>query len=410
MPRGRFSHLAPALALATAATAAPLTWGPGGNGGSGIWNTASSANWWNGSSNIVWPATSSGDDDAIFPATAGTVTISGGVTVNDIAFTADGYLVEGDLLTLDGTAPAISTSTGVSAEISSAIACAAGFQKTGTGTLILSGTHTYTANTTVAAGTLDLAATSSLKFAVIKIGDNAEATIITGPGTAVFRGAFDIDTSAVVTDTGMIWTLANVENQSFDSTFSVTGFDPDPGGDLWTKPQGSRTWIFSESTGELTLDVPNTPFQNWAQTNITDIEPTADDSPLADPDGDGAVNLSEFAFNGNPLDPSDIGRLASQTAGVPALGNALILTFATRAGTSFTGNSATHDGLTYTVLGSTDLAGFASPVTEASPAIVPAHLPAPGTGYEYHTFRLNASTGLTGKGFLRVKIATATVP
>lgn len=410
MIRGRFAHLFPALALATAATAAPLTWGPGGNGGSGTWNTNNSANWWNGSSNIVWPATSSGDDDAIFPATAGPVTISGGVTVNDIAFTANGYLIAGDLLTLDGAAPAISTSTGVSAEISSAIACAAGFQKTGDGTLILSGTHTYTTDTTVAAGTLDLAATSSLKFIVTTMGDNLDATIVTGPGTAIFRGAFDIDTSAVVTDTGMIWTLANVENQSFESTFRVTDFDPDPGGILWTKSQGSRTWIFDESTGELTLDVPNTPFQDWAQTNITDIEPTADDSPLADPDGDGAINLSEFAFNADPLDGSDTGYLSGQTAAVPTIGNALIITFSTRTGATFIGNSTTLDGLTYTVLGSTDLAGFASPVTEVSPAIVPAGWPGPGGGYEYHTFRLDASTGLTDRGFLRLKVATAPVP
>lgn len=406
MIRGLLAHFAPPLALAAAATAAPLVWGTGGSGGSGDWDTGNSANWWNGSSNIVWPASSSGDDDAIFPASPGTVTISGGVTANDIAFTADGYLIEGDDLTLDGAAPMISTSTGVSAEISSPISCAAGFQKTGDGTLILSGTHTYTADTTVAAGTLDLATTSSLKFVVT----NAGATIVTGPGTAIFRGAFDIDTSGVITNTGMIWTLANVADQSFESTFSVTGFTPDPGGDLWTKPQGSRTWIFNETTGELTLDVPNTPFQNWAQTNITDIEPTADDSPLADPDGDGAVNLSEFALNGDPLDSSDNGHLVGQTASVPAVGNALIQTFATRTGTSFTGNSATHDGLTYTVLGSTDLDGFASPVTEVFPAIVPASWPAPGGGYEYHTFRLNASTGLTDRGFLRLKIATAPVP
>ena len=409
MPRGLFAHLAPALALAAAATAAPLTWGTGGTGGSGTWNTNNSANWWNGSSTIVWPATSSGDDDAIFPATAGTVTLSGGVTVNDIAFTADGYLVEGGLLTLDGPAPAISTSTGVSAEISSAIACATGFQKTGDGTLILSGTYTYTADTTVAAGTLDLAATSSLKFIVTKSGENGGANIVTGPGTAVFRGAFEIDTSAVVTDTGMFQTLANVENQSFDSTFRVTGFTPDPGGVLWTKPQGSRTWTFDESTGELNLDVPNTPFQDWAQSNIAAID-TADEDPLADPDGDGTVNLSEFALNGDPLDGSDIGRLAGQTASVPALGNALIITFATRAGATFVGNSTTLDGLAYTVLGSTDLAGFGSPVTEVSPAIVPAGWPAPAAGYEYHTFRLNASTGLIAKGFLRVKVATAPVP
>ena len=118
MTRDLFSRLAPTLALATAATAAPLTWGPGGNGGSGVWNTNNSANWWNGSSNVVWPATSSTDEDAIFPAAAGTVTISGGVTVNDIAFTANGYLIGGDLLTLDGAAPAISTSTGVSRKFS----------------------------------------------------------------------------------------------------------------------------------------------------------------------------------------------------------------------------------------------------------------------------------------------------
>ena len=394
------------LILASAVVASPLTWGPGGNGGSGIWNTNNSANWWNGAANVIWPATSSGNDDAIFAAAAGTLTISGGVTVNDIAFNTSGYLINGDTLTLDGTSPVISTNTGVSAEISSSIACTAGFQKTGDGTLVLSGIHAYTADTTVAAGTLDLAATSSLKFIVTNDG----ATIVTGPGTAVFRGAFEIDTSSVATDTGMIWTLANVADQSFDATFSVTGFNPDSGGELWTKPQGSRIWTFDESTGELTLDVPNTPFQNWSQSNITDIEPTADDSPLADPDGDGAVNLSEFAFNGDPLDPSDDGYLAGQKASVPGIGNALVLTFATRAGTSFTGNSATHDGLTYTALGSTDLAGFASPVTEVSPAIVPVGWPAPGGGYEYHTFRLNGSIDLIAKGFLRLKVATATVP
>jgi hypothetical protein len=54
--------------------------------------------------------------------------------------------------------------------------------------------------------------------------------------------------------------------------------------------------------------------------------------------------------------------------------------------------------------------GFASSVSEVIPAIVPESWPAPGVGYEYHTFRLNASTGLTGKGFLRLEIATAPVP
>lgn len=85
----------------------------------------------------------------------------------------------------------------------------------------------------------------------------------------------------------------------------------------------------------------------------------------------------------------------------------MILTFATRSGTSFTGTSATRDGLTYTVQGSGDLGDFSSPATEVSPAIVPGGWPAPGGDYEYHTFRLDSSTGLPGKGFLRLKIVTA---
>ncbi len=56
MPRGFSTHLAPALALVATAAAAPLSWGPGGNGGSGTWETDNSMNWWNGSANVAWPA------------------------------------------------------------------------------------------------------------------------------------------------------------------------------------------------------------------------------------------------------------------------------------------------------------------------------------------------------------------
>ena len=394
------------VALAATATSAPLTWGPGGAGGSGIWNTNSTANWWNGSQNVVWPATSSGDDEAVFASSPGTVTISGGVTANQLSFSVSGHTLGGDALTLDGTAPEISTATGVSAEISSTILCTEGFKKTGAGTLILSGSHTYTANTTVEAGTLDLASTAQLSFLVT----DSDATKVTGDGTAVFRGAFNLDTSSVTGDTGKIWALTNVANRSFEPSFSLIGFDPDPGGRFWNKPQGSNTWTFDEFTGELFLDVPNTPFEDWGQTNITDIEPTADDQPLADPDDDGLVNLAEFALNGNPLDGSDLGHLSGRTAEVPGVGSAMILTFATRSGTSFTGSSATREGLTYTVQGSSGLGEFTSPVTEVSPAIIPGGWPAPGGAYEYHTFRLDSSTGLPGKGFLRLQIATAPVP
>src|SRR5262245_10510389 len=52
------------------ATAANLTWGVNGAGGSGTWNTTT-ANWFNGSQNVTWPS----GGDAVFPgASGGTVT------------------------------------------------------------------------------------------------------------------------------------------------------------------------------------------------------------------------------------------------------------------------------------------------------------------------------------------------
>jgi hypothetical protein len=88
------------------------------------------------------------------------------------------------------------------------------------------------------------------------------------------------------------------------------------------------------------------------------------------------------------------------------VGNAFVLTFAARAGTNFHGTAtATFDGVKYTVRGSLDLQEFTAGVTEVVPPIVPAGWPAAGGGYQYHTFRLNASTGLPGKGFLRLELS-----
>jgi len=58
----------------------------------------------------------------------------------------------------------------------------------------------------------------------------------------------------------------------------------------------------------------------------------------------------------------------------------------------------------YTIEGSLNLVFPSSAVSEASPATGPGGLPA---AYEYRRFRLDASDGLTGKGFLRVKTETA---
>jgi fibronectin-binding autotransporter adhesin len=81
------------------ARADSLTWDPalgGGSGGAGTWNLNSTANWWNGSSDVTWKDSSaSGTNSAIFSGTAGTVTLNTSLSASNLQFTAAGYTVSG---------------------------------------------------------------------------------------------------------------------------------------------------------------------------------------------------------------------------------------------------------------------------------------------------------------------------
>ena len=156
------------LTLGQASQAGSLTW-DGSNtgnsqadGGTGTWDTNTTANWWNGSSDVVWPASSSGDDDTLFANTAGTVTIST-VTANDLTFSTNGYILSGaSTLTLDGATPTISVGSGLTATIGNLtatdLAGSAGLTKADAGTLTLNGSavNTLTGGVTVKGGTLAL--------------------------------------------------------------------------------------------------------------------------------------------------------------------------------------------------------------------------------------------------------------
>ena len=138
--------LALAMSLPAITRAATLTWGADGTGGSATWDSGSTPNWFDGASAVVWPATPSGDDDALFTGTAGTVSIaSGGAIANDLIFSANGYVIANGTLTLDGslTVPIIQLDTGVNATISSVLDGTNGFNKlNGPGTLTLTGSNT----------------------------------------------------------------------------------------------------------------------------------------------------------------------------------------------------------------------------------------------------------------------------
>jgi len=192
--------------------AASLTWdvttGDAGviTDGAGTWSTG--AFLWN--DNLAWTNNATTPDDAVFgggtSGTAGTVTVSGTVNVNNITFNtpfAGTYTIGGTALTLGGsgaTTPTITVNGATNAAtISAPLAGSNGLTVTGTGTLSLSATETYTGTTIVSGGTLALTGNRSFNGGVFNTGThtfqvNTGATLsLTGDWTSC--GAFTALTS-----------------------------------------------------------------------------------------------------------------------------------------------------------------------------------------------------------------------
>ena len=68
-----------------------------GSGGTGTWDT-STANWFNGTSDVAW--TNAYDPVAVFAGSAGTVTLGTGITASSAHFSTSGYTVTSNTLTL----------------------------------------------------------------------------------------------------------------------------------------------------------------------------------------------------------------------------------------------------------------------------------------------------------------------
>ena len=153
------------------------------------------------------------------------------------------------------------------------------------------------------------------------------------------------------------------------------------------------------------------PFASWALASGLDGSAGKESGRNDDPDHDGVTNFDEFAFGGNPLSAGLSGLRAVSATDTTADGSKeLILTITVRSGASFSGSpspTASADGVSYEVKGSTDLSSFTTTVSVplASAVVPPSLPPSPPAGYQYVSFRLGGSEGLHGKGFLR---ATAT--
>ncbi|KRE11525.1 hypothetical protein ASE66_23555 [Bosea sp. Root483D1] len=187
------------------------------NGGTGTWNS-SNTNWAVAPGEIGFNApwlSSVG----VFQGTAGTVTVAGTQDFDTLQFNSDGYMLNGGTLRFGVAAGGtINTSAGVTTTIGSTIIDGAGtsLTKVGTGTLVLSGTNSYSGGTLLNAGTLAVGSASALGTGTLQMADgttlraNAPALTLTNAlalssGTAfVDTGSLNFGLAGVVSGTGTL--------------------------------------------------------------------------------------------------------------------------------------------------------------------------------------------------------------
>ena len=127
-------------------------------GGTGTWDLAA-ARWWDAAVMQLWPNSTA--DTAIFSGTAGIVTLGVPVNLGSLQFDSDGYQITGGTLTLGGAAT-INVSGSNHAGVLSNIAGTSGLTKTGSGTLNLGPFNSYTGNTTISGGVVEVYKDESL--------------------------------------------------------------------------------------------------------------------------------------------------------------------------------------------------------------------------------------------------------
>jgi len=251
--------------------------------------------------------------------------------------------------------------------------------KTGGAALTINGTTSFSGDTTVTSGTLTLTLPSTL--------DDDSTVRISATGTLNLAAAGDDAVAALIIDevplADGIWGAEG--SGAPNETPRITGL------------------------GRLVVgDAAADPFDAWALANGLDGSAGKENGRNDDPDGDGFTNLSEFAFDGDPLDGADNAKVFVFTADSSDEDpeDDLVLTIAVRkTAPVFAGEPspvASVDGITYTIEGSIALDAFTHGVTPVLPLTT--DLPATRADYEYRSFKLNGSEGLAGTGFLRARV------
>ncbi len=216
-------------------------------------------------------ANSFGGINSLLTINGGAITLTNGPTI------ANSNIVVGGDFGLQGTAAAATFSGAVSLGSATrtitntaagnrtfngaitATAASAGLTLAGTGTTTLGGVNTYTGNTTVTGGQLNLADNAQLRFTIGSSGVNNQ--LVNSGGTVSLDGDFVFDlTGGAGTTEGNSWTIAtgSINYNGSGGTFFVKSTlgdftETSLGSGVWTKNENSVTYQFSELTSQLSV-------------------------------------------------------------------------------------------------------------------------------------------------------------
>ena len=308
---------------------------------------------------------------------------------------------------------------------------AGGLTKTGLGALQLNGNNTYTGTTAVTMGTLG--GTGSIAGPLTAAAGTTIAPGAAAPGTFTIGGATTLSgTYAVEIDGGANDTLAvtntlNVSaatlavstlvggaTQSAYIIAAYTGATPAPFAAVTGLPAGyTVNYAYNNGLGSRNIALVSSAvapsFSAWISGFFPGETNPAIVGRTADPDRDGQSNGLEFALGGAPDSGSNNAKIftfAADSDGDADTTRELLMTIAVRTGSpAFTGTpapSSTFEGFTVRAEGGSDLTAFPTAVNPVG--VVSTGLPAAPSGYEYRTFSLSGSNGLTGRGFIRAKV------
>ncbi|MFO1208401.1 MAG: autotransporter-associated beta strand repeat-containing protein [Amaricoccus sp.] len=239
------------------------------DGGDGVWQTSAGNDNWTDSTGLANAPFTDGSF-AIFQGTPGTVTVDdtlGDVTVSGMQFAVDGYVVQGDPITLTGAAGATvrvgdgtAAGAGMTATVDAELTGTGQLDKTDAGTLVLNAANSYTGGTQVDGGVVQIGDDAALGAAGTALGLDAgtlrvTADVATARATTLGAGGGTFDTVGDLAHAGVIGGEGAL-TKTGDGTLTLSGSNSYAGGTAiyGGEVQAASDANLGDADGPLSLD------------------------------------------------------------------------------------------------------------------------------------------------------------